>query len=76
MLFRSWTQKSFRLNSFITPSAQVKFRFRAQDLIGAVVEAAVDDFRLYGVRCARPGDLNGDGIVNGSDLGALLNNWG
>ena len=72
----AWTQKSFRLNSFITPSAQVKFRFKAQDLVGAVVEAAVDDFRLYGVKCSRTGDLNGDGVVDGSDLGALLNNWG
>lgn len=26
--------------------------------------------------CARPGDLNGDGFVNGDDLGLLLGAWG
>jgi hypothetical protein len=56
----------------------VKFRFRAGDFTGAVVEAAIDDFRLVGITClpARPADLNGDGVVNGSDLGRLLGGWG
>lgn len=26
--------------------------------------------------CAVPGDINGDGVVNGNDLGILLANWG
>jgi hypothetical protein len=74
----AWVQKSFRLNGLVTPSAQVKFRFRAGDFTGAVVEAAIDDFRLVGITClpARPADLNGDGVVNGSDLGRLLGGWG
>jgi len=73
-----WVQKSFKLNGLITPSAQVRFRFRANDATGAVVEAAIDDFRLVGLTCpvARPGDLNGDGVVNGIDLGILLAYWG
>jgi hypothetical protein len=73
-----WVQKSFKLNGLITPSAQVKFRFRANDATGAVVEAAIDDFRLIGLTCpvVRVADLNGDGIVNGADLGSLLSGWG
>ena len=74
----AWVQKSFKLNGLITPSAQVKFRFRANDATGAVVEAAIDDFRLIGLTCpvVRVADLNGDGIVNGADLGSLLSGWG
>jgi hypothetical protein len=74
----AWVQKSFKLNGLITPSAQVKFRFRATDATGAVVEAAIDDFRLIGLTCpvSRPADLNGDGIVNGIDLGIFLAYWG
>jgi|GEM_PF-405625 len=74
----AWVQKSFKLNGLITPSAQVKFRFRATDTTGAVVEAAIDDFRLIGRTCpvARPADVNRDGVVNGIDLGVLLAYWG
>ncbi|NBQ13324.1 MAG: hypothetical protein EBU31_01610 [Proteobacteria bacterium] len=74
----AWVKKSFKLNGLITPTAQVKFRFRAGDYTGAVVEAAIDDFRLVGINCqaSRPADLNGDGVVNGSDLGRILGGWG
>ena len=74
----AWVDKTFRLNDFGTPTAQVRFRWVARDLTGAVVEAALDDFRILGVGCAvaNPADLNGDGIVNGADLGILLANWG
>ena len=73
-----WVQKSFRLYGLVTPTAQMRFRFRAGDYTGAVVEAAIDDFRLVGITCppARPADLNADGVVNGSDLGRLLGGWG
>ena len=74
----AWVVKTFRLNDFGTPSTQVRFRWVARDLTGAVVEAALDDFRVFGIACAvaNPADLNGDGVVNGADLGALLGNWG
>jgi hypothetical protein len=73
-----WVQKSFKLNGRVPLSAQVKFRFRASDYTGAAVEAAIDDFRLVGVNCqaSRPADLNGDGVVNGTDLGRMLGGWG
>jgi hypothetical protein len=43
-----------------------------------VVEAGVDDVKLFGFDCTpiRPADLNGDGTVDGADLGILLGNWG
>jgi len=58
----------------------MRVRFVARDLAtGSLVEAAVDDFRVFNVDCTPntvPGDLNGDGSVNGADLATLLNGWG
>jgi hypothetical protein len=75
-----WYFKQFKLSSLIAPSAQFKIRFIAEDADpGSVVEAAVDGVRLLTVDCtppAIPGDLNGDGAVDGSDLGVLLAAWG
>jgi hypothetical protein len=74
-----WVDKTFRINNYVTPSAQVRLRFRAQDLgSGSIVEAGVDDVRVYGANCVLPiiGDLDGNGIVNGADMGILLGAWG
>jgi hypothetical protein len=44
---------------------------------GSIVEAAIDDFQVIRYSCnANPADLNGDGVVNGADLGQLLAGWG
>lgn len=73
----AWVFKRFRVNNFVTLTSQVRFRFRAQDLgAGSLVEAAIDDFQVISAECAVLGDLNGDGIVDGADLGALLGLWG
>jgi hypothetical protein len=62
----SWTFAQFGL----TPSAQVKVRFTAQDLSpapGAIVEAAIDDVRIYACPAPTPpptcdsADFNCDG---------------
>jgi hypothetical protein len=74
-----WVDKTFRINDYFTPSAQVRLRFRAQDLgSGSIVEAGVDDLRIYGTNYAPPliGDLDGNRRVNGADLGILLGAWG
>jgi hypothetical protein len=47
----SWTEQSFSIEDFITPTSQVVFQFIASDLPGAgsLVEAAVDDFEISGL---------------------------
>lgn len=45
----SWTQKSFLVSDFLTPTSQMRVRFIANDIApGSIVEAAVDDFELSG----------------------------
>jgi hypothetical protein len=61
-------------------AATIQVRFVASDLgSGSVVEAAVDDVRVFASGCAESpcvGDLNGDGQVNGADVGLMLAAWG
>jgi hypothetical protein len=78
---RAWVFRSHRVADFVTPTNQLRLRFRARDLgSGSVVEAGVDDVRVWGVSvdCTppNPADLNGDGVVDGNDLGLLLAQWG
>jgi hypothetical protein len=57
----------------------MRLRFVAQDTGAAsLVEAAVDDVRVSSLECVppRPADLNGDGSVDGVDLGIMLGGWG
>ena len=57
----------------------MRLRFQARDLdAGSLVEAGVDDLRMFGFDCTspRPADINGDGSVNGTDLATLLSQWG
>ena len=73
----AWIQHTWRIKDYVTPSATMKIRFAARDLgAGSIVEAGVDDFQVVRYGCAVPGDFNGDGRVNGADLGTLLGNWG
>ena len=75
----AWVERSFLVSSFVTPTATMRVRFQARDLGSAsIVEAAIDDFRVERLECQQPrvGDLDGNGIVNGDDLGLLLTAWG
>ncbi len=74
-----WTEKQYRIASFMTPTNAMRLRFQARDLdTGSLVEAGVDDLRIFGFNCTapRPADINGDGAVNGTDLTFLLSQWG
>jgi len=76
----TWSRHQWRVRDFVTPTASVRVRFVARDLAtGSLVEAAIDDFRITNIDCTAntiPGDLDGDGLVNGADLASLLNGWG
>ena len=77
----AWVVKEYDIARFITPGAQTRIRFIAQDLpLGSVVEAAVDDFAVTNLICeadfTTPGDVTGDGLINGADIAAVLANWG
>jgi len=48
---------------------------RAVDAGVLVVPCVGDTLRAFGDP-ACPGDLNGDGVVDGADLGLLLGQWG
>ncbi len=77
----SWVDVEFPIESVITPTSQMRLRFVVGDYNdGSVVEAGIDNLRVFGVECdstpSIPGDLNGDGRVNGSDVGLFLALWG
>jgi hypothetical protein len=50
-----WFVKTFRIASFVTPSAQFRIRFIASDLgQGSVVEAAIDALSVFDYICPTP----------------------
>ena len=74
-----WIFKEFRVASVVAATNQVRVRFIAEDLgTGSLIEAAVDEVRMRVVECTppNPSDLDGNGIVDGADLGILLASWG
>jgi choice-of-anchor B domain-containing protein len=77
----AWVEKEFRITDFVEPSDSIRLRFIASDLgSGSLVEAGVDDVAIVGLDCGDagtcPGDLDGNGIINGGDLASLLERWG
>ena len=75
-----WFLSTVRVADYVVPTEQVRIRFRVLDtLADSVLEAAVDRFAVETVFCDIEvviGDLNGDLMVNGADLAALLSIWG
>ncbi len=74
----AWVQRTWRIEDHLTPTSTMKIRFVARDDSPAgIVEAAVDDLRVFSRGCdSLPGDLNGDGVVNFADLNIVLSNFG
>lgn len=75
----AWSYRQWRVRDFVTPTASVRIRFRAQDLgAGSLVEAGVDDFRILNIDCTAsvPGDVDGNGVVDAADLALVLSAWG
>jgi hypothetical protein len=74
-----WLQGSWTFASLgLTPSAQVKLRFTAQDMAAAIVEAAVDDVLIQSINCTTPppcgsADFNCDGdVATDADIEAFF----
>lgn len=71
-----WTEHSFFIGDYITPTSQVKVRFEASDLNdGSVVEAGIDAVSIVVPGCDTPpacdyvvGDVNGSWDFNGLDV--------
>jgi choice-of-anchor B domain-containing protein len=73
----AWVEQVWSLGDVVALTSQMRVRFIARDLgLGSLVEAGVDDFRFELQTCGEPADLNGDGFVDGADLGLLLGEWG
>jgi choice-of-anchor B domain-containing protein len=71
-----WVRKEFDVSSVVTPTAQVRLRFRASDVGGgSIVEAAIDGFEVSDVVCEDPNgcasDFDGDGDVDLGDFGVF-----
>ncbi|MAB29291.1 MAG: hypothetical protein CMJ53_08475 [Planctomycetaceae bacterium] len=75
-----WFLSTVRVADYVVPTEQIRIRFRVLDtLADSILEAAVDRVAIETVLCDVEvviGDLNGDLLVNGADLAALLSIWG
>ncbi len=75
-----WIETSFVVGDFVDLTSTIRVKFVASDLgAGSLVEAAIDDVRVFGVSCSPDtctGDVNGDFQVNLADLNLVLANFG
>ncbi|MCP4685698.1 MAG: hypothetical protein GY867_09665, partial [bacterium] len=68
-----WYQHSFWVDDFLVPSANMKVRFEASDLVTtAVIEAGVDAFEVVAYGCDT--DWDKDGVANAGDNCPLADN--
>lgn len=73
-----WRHRSFRFSSVpVTPSSITRLRFYVADLFeGSIIEAAIDDVRVVGLRCdavpACVGDLDANNVVGDADFAVFV----
>jgi hypothetical protein len=76
----AWNRVSFSLRSVVPNlTSTMRFRFSISDSPdNSTTEVGIDDFSISAVTCVNPclGDLDGNGVVNGADLGSMLAAWG
>jgi hypothetical protein len=81
-----WQTLEFQIADYVSVSSGFQLRVTAGDTgEGSVVEAGIDAFSISTVSCdgdngggddGVPGDVNGDGFVDGQDLSIVLGFWG
>jgi len=71
-----WIETGFNAGDFVDLTSTIRVKFVASDLgDGSVVEAGIDDVRIFGVSCVAgscPADLTGDGVLDFFDISAFL----
>ena len=76
----NWEGVEYDISSVADGQEDVRIRWVMGTTDGSVVYCGwnIDDVRIIGVvpNNGVPGDLNGDGIVDGADMGLLLSAWG
>ncbi len=76
----SWETVEFLVNEYVTPTANVRVRFTAADVLPvSIAEAGIDDFAVEWFVCEPAEcvpDLDGNGAVGAFDLALLLGAWG
>ena len=75
-----WKNASFQVSDHVAPNSNVQVRFSISDNPNnSLTEAAIDDLRVSRIECEQAGcpeDLNGDGTINGADMGLIIAAWG
>lgn len=77
-----WFEVSFFVGDYVDNTDSFRIRFIAADDVGqqTLVEAAIDAIIVSATECNEDpgilGDMNNDGLVNGTDLGLFLALWG
>jgi hypothetical protein len=76
----NWENASFLVSDYVTPTAEINVRFVVDDEgNNSITNAGIDNLQVEEFGCGGepcPGDMNGDGVVNVSDLLILLGAWG
>tara|TARA_R110000868_G_scaffold241497_3_gene496760 strand:+ start:496524 stop:498920 length:2397 start_codon:yes stop_codon:yes gene_type:complete len=75
-----WIETGFNVGDFVDLTTTIRVKFVASDLgDGSVVEAGIDDVRIFGASCASdscPADLTGEGDLNFLDVSAFITAFG
>jgi hypothetical protein len=76
----TWQTMEYDISEIADGSSDVRLRWVMGTTDGSVTFCGwnIDDVELIGVNSSPgiPGDINGDGLVNGADVGLLLTAWG
>ena len=76
----NWVEVEYDISAVADGQSDVRLRWVMGTTDGSVVYCGwnIDDVEIVGLVVVdeTPGDLNGDGLVNGADMGLMLVSWG